>query len=68
MVGTARKKLNSAAYLRVRPCVMPPMMVAAERETPGTMARHWNTPMVKAWWKLMGLSVLVRSTRAPSGR
>ena len=38
MVGTARKKENSAAVFRESPCNIPPIMVAAERETPGTMA------------------------------
>ena len=40
MVGTARKKENSAAAFRVSFCVNPPMIVAADRDTPGTMAIH----------------------------
>ena len=40
MVGMARKKANSAAARRVSFWVRPPMMVAAERLTPGTTARH----------------------------
>ena len=48
MVGTARKNENSAARLRVSPCVMPPTMVAIERDTPGMTDMHWNRPMLKA--------------------
>jgi len=40
IVGTARKKENSAAVLRESPKVIPPIMVAAERETPGIKAMH----------------------------
>ena len=45
MVGTARKKENSAAALRVRFCCMPPIMDAALLLTPGIMARHCQMPM-----------------------
>jgi hypothetical protein len=48
MVGTARKKLNSAACLRVRPLAMPPMIVAAERDTPGMSAMHCQHPIHRA--------------------
>ena len=37
-VGIARKKENSVATARSRPTPSPPMMVAPERETPGTIA------------------------------
>ena len=40
MVGTARKKENSAAVFLFNPWVNPPIMVAAERETPGIIAMH----------------------------
>ncbi len=47
MVGKARKKLNSAAERLSVPSNRPPAMVAPERDTPGTMARHWNRPIRK---------------------
>ena len=40
IVGTARKNENSAAVLRLMPIASAPMIVAPERLTPGTMARH----------------------------
>ena len=40
MVGTAKKKENSAAALRVSPCDIPPTMVAMERDTPGIIEIH----------------------------
>ena len=40
MVGTARKKENSAAVLRESFCVIPPTIVAIERLTPGIIATH----------------------------
>ena len=40
MVGTAKKKENSAAALRVSPCDIPPTMVAIERDTPGIIEIH----------------------------
>ena len=58
MVGTARKKENSAAALRVRPCDMPPTMVAMERDTPGIMEMHWNRPTMKARFSVNGVSSL----------
>src|SRR5580658_3661693 len=49
MVGTARKKENSAAALRVRPWLRPPIIVAPERLNPGrTMDRTWKQPIQKA--------------------
>ena len=47
MVGIARKKENSAAARLSAPISMAPTMVAPERDTPGTMARHWNRPILK---------------------
>ena len=38
MVGTAKKNENSAAALRFNFCVNPPIIVAAERDTPGIIA------------------------------
>ena len=50
MVGTAKKKENSAAVLRERRCAIPPTIVAMERETPGIMAIHWKNPIAKAFF------------------
>ncbi len=48
MVGMARKNENSAAdrfshFIRSAPAI-----VAPERDTPGTIARHWKMPMTNA--------------------
>src|SRR5687768_16383820 len=48
MVGIARKKENSAEALREIPCASPPIIEAAERETPGIMATHCAKPIKKA--------------------
>jgi hypothetical protein len=48
MVGTAKKKENSAAALRLSFCDIPPTMVAAERDTPGIIDKHWKKPIFKA--------------------
>jgi hypothetical protein len=48
IVGTARKNENSAAFLRVSFCAIPPTMVAIERETPGIIEMHWNIPIQNA--------------------
>ena len=48
IVGTARKNENSAAAVRFSFCDIPPTIDAAERDTPGIMARHWNTPTLSA--------------------
>ena len=45
IVGTARKKENSAATSRDVPRRMAPIIVAAERDVPGTIARHWINPI-----------------------
>jgi hypothetical protein len=39
----ARKKENSAAAGALSPSSNAPMMVAADRDVPGIMPRHWNT-------------------------
>lgn len=44
MVGKASKKENSTASVLESPMINPPTMVAADRETPGMMARDWNRP------------------------
>ena len=41
IVGTARKNENLAARRRVSPWVIPPTMVAIERDTPGMTEIHW---------------------------
>ena len=48
MVGIARKKENSAAERLSQPMSSAPAIVAPERDTPGTMARHWKRPIVSA--------------------
>ena len=48
MVGTARKKLNSAAVRRSTPIARAPMIVAPDRLTPGIIETHWTTPMPSA--------------------
>ena len=48
MVGTAKKKENSAAVLRSTPIIRPPIIVAPERLTPGNIAVHCTRPMDKA--------------------
>jgi len=53
IVGTANIKENSAAALRLSPTTIPPMMVAAERETPGTVARAWKTPIKNDFFRLI---------------
>ena len=47
MVGTAKKKENSAARLRVSFCCIPPIIEAALRLMPGISARHCHRPMKK---------------------
>ena len=45
MVGMARKNENSAAERLSAPSSSAPTMVEPERDVPGIMARHWNSPM-----------------------
>ena len=46
MVGMARRKENSTADWRLRPDICPPMMLAADLDTPGIMDIDWRIPMV----------------------
>src|SRR5574344_951626 len=48
IVGTARKNENSAAFLRVNFCCIPPTIVDILRLIPGMTDRHWKQPMRKA--------------------
>ena len=48
MVGIPRRKENSAAKGRVKPRNTAPMMVEAERDIPGHIARHWKRPTPSA--------------------
>ena len=48
MVGMARMKENSTIVVRLSPTSNPPMIVAAERDTPGMMAMDWKSPMMTA--------------------
>ena len=47
---------DSAACLRVRPCDMPPIIVAADRDTPGIMLIHCVSPMMNALGKVSTIS------------
>ena len=51
MVGSDRKKLNSAAARFSTRSISAPTIVAPDRDTPGTIARHCATPISSA---LMG--------------
>jgi hypothetical protein len=44
-VGMARKKENSAATSLEHPSSIAPMIVAAERDVPGIIARHCINPI-----------------------
>lgn len=49
ITGTARKNVYSAATVRESPSMMPPSIVAPERDVPGnTAAISWNIPIQKA--------------------
>ena len=50
IVGMAKRKENSTIVFRFKPRDKPPMIVAADRETPGIMATDWNNPMTIACW------------------
>ena len=46
--SSARASMNENSHDRAASrcrCSEPPTMVAAERDTPGTMAMDWNSPM-----------------------
>ena len=60
MVGIARKNENSAAVARSTRKTRAAMMVEPERETPGTMARHWQTPMNSAVFQSISSTDLIR--------
>ena len=47
MVGMARQNENSAAERLSAPNSIADTIVAPERDTPGTMAKHWNTPIAR---------------------
>ena len=59
MVGTAKKKENSAATFLVNFCCIPPMIVAALRLMPGISARHCQKPMVNPFLKVIFSSVSI---------
>ena len=42
------EKENLAELVLEQPSSMAPIIVAAERDVPGTMARHWKNPMKRA--------------------
>ena len=44
MVGNGQEETEFCSCFSGQFWVSPPMMVAAERDTPGTMARHWKRP------------------------
>ncbi|MFR5271231.1 MAG: hypothetical protein ACLTGI_12940 [Hoylesella buccalis] len=44
--------------MRVSPCAIPPTIVAIDRETPGIMAMHWNSPTRKALFSVSGVDSL----------
>ena len=48
MVGMARKNENSVAERLSAPSSRAPTMLEPERDTPGIIARHWQSPMTKA--------------------
>ena len=48
MTGIARKKENSVAARRERPSTYPPMIVAPERDVPGTSESTWASPIPSA--------------------
>ena len=47
---------------------IPPKIVAIERETPGTIARHWKSPMMKAFCVVTLRSVLPVKMRSDDHR
>ena len=48
MVGIARKNENSAAERLSVPSSSAPTIVAPDRDTPGIIAKHWQTPIASA--------------------
>ena len=55
ITGTARKNVYSDASSLEHPSRIPPMMVAPEREVPGTMERSWKTPIYSAFFQVISL-------------
>ena len=49
IVGMAKRKENSVAATLFIPRRRPPMMVAPERDVPGTIARDWKIPIIAAF-------------------
>ncbi len=45
IVGIPMKKENSAAVVRSKPRMSAPIIVAPEREVPGTRDRTWKRPV-----------------------
>ena len=45
IVGIAKKNENSVGSTLFKPCNTPPIIVTADHEVPGTIARHWNKPI-----------------------
>ena len=48
IVGIAKKNENSVAAVLDNPNIMAPIIVAADLEVPGTIAKHWATPIIEA--------------------
>jgi hypothetical protein len=59
MVGTARKKLNSAAIRIERPCCIPPTIEAADLLVPGIIAKHCQNPIVTAFLVVTSCSLSI---------
>lgn len=64
MTGIARTNVNSAAAGLDIPMMMPPMIVAPEREVPGKIAATiWKRPMISACSGVMLLIFVVVGVR-----
>ena len=63
MVGIASKKEYSAATPRESPSTLPPMIVAAEREVPGIIARAWKRPT----WNALAAGISSSAFNCPAG-
>lgn len=59
MVGTARKKENSAAAFLESPCVIPQIIEAALLLVPGIIARHCQNPIITAVLMLICFSSVI---------
>ncbi|MEK7097677.1 MAG: hypothetical protein AAB906_02425 [Patescibacteria group bacterium] len=51
MVGKAKRKENFTIVFLFTPNIRPPMIVAAERERPGMIAKDWKMPIKKDCFK-----------------